>query len=80
MPVLVTNLVLWALKLSVVGLIIYIAYWIALMVGALVVLRLIGRSPGSLGEGQSGSVADDEWRNGHSGYGRYVNGFFVDEP
>lgn len=71
----ITILALWVLKLSVAGLLVYVTYWIALIVGALVVLRVVG-----IEDGTSGSMSDDEWRNGHAGYGRYVNGFFVDEP
>lgn len=65
------NLALWAVKLLALGILLYVAFWVALLLVLAVVAAWLARN------------ADDdsepgEWRNGTEGYGYYEKGVRTD--
>ncbi len=68
----IAMLILWAVKMLVLGVLLYVAFWLTLVaIFVLVAARLAGNAD---------DTADDkpQWRNGLSGYGLYRGDVRVD--
>lgn len=57
---------LWVIKVAVLGLLLYLAFWLAVLLAFAVVPAWIAKNSDVTNEGES-----TEWREGHSGYGLY---------
>ena len=66
MSVHVARTALWVIKLAVLGLLLYLAFWLTLLLAFAVVVAWIATNSDLTDEGESA-----EWREGHSGYGLY---------
>ena len=70
-PVALSRVFLWAIKLALVGTLLYAAFWIAIVVlSAVVVIWLAKDAPSYEPPG--------EWRSGDQGYGYYEDGTRTD--
>lgn len=69
------SVLLWSVKLVVWALLLYAAFWLALLVAFVVVIAWVARNTG-LGDEEQ---ALTEWRYGPSGYGLYTSdGYRID--
>ena len=57
----------WLIKIVVLGILLYVAFWLALLLLFAVVAAWIARSAASVGQEE----AEPEWREGHAGFGLY---------
>ncbi|WP_050467368.1 DUF3742 family protein [Herbaspirillum chlorophenolicum] len=73
-PVAGAAVLLWTVKLLVLGLLFYAAFWLALLLVFVMVVAWIARNS-DLGD----ELPEPEWRNGPAGFGLYTyDGFRVD--
>ncbi|WP_308142783.1 DUF3742 family protein [Burkholderia pseudomallei] len=63
----VATIILWGVKLLVLGVLLYVAFWLTLV--AIAVLAAVW-----LAQHVDHDSAQGEWRNGQEGYGYYENG------
>ncbi|WP_240472559.1 DUF3742 family protein [Pectobacterium brasiliense] len=74
MPVRVAFALLWIAKLTLLGLLLYTAFWLALLLIFVVAAALMANSAGI-----SDEPPKPEWRNGPAGFGLYTyDGFRID--
>ncbi|WP_338523622.1 DUF3742 family protein [Pseudomonas batumici] len=74
-PPMATRSVRWIVKLAVAGLLLYLAFWIALFVlGALAIANAAAIAP----DQEIPTGDSDGWRHGHSGFGDYIDDYRVD--
>ncbi|MFJ5440959.1 DUF3742 family protein [Pectobacterium sp. CHL-2024] len=74
MPVRVAFALLWIAKLTLLGLLLYTAFWLALLLIFVVAAALMANAAGI-----SDEPPKPEWRNGPAGFGLYTyDGFRID--
>ena len=73
LPIPGAKAILWIIKLAVIGVLLYVAFWLALLLIFIVGAAWIARNADF-----SGDDEQPEWRNGWDGYGLYRGGVRID--
>lgn len=74
-PPMATRPLCWIVNLAVAGLLLYLAFWVALFVlGALAIAAAAVIAP----DQEKPAGDNDGWQYGHSGFGYYINGYRID--
>jgi len=71
MPAWIANALVWAVKLAVLGVLLYVAFWVAVVLAFAITGAWVARNA-------DWDEPEPEWKNGFSGYGLYRGDMRID--